>query len=1138
MKDNKFLNRIISALLLVATLLSSAAMPVFADGADNGEENVNFCDPASDYNVTVAPSDVLRVLYPDSLTDAEADYADAYFENAPIYSADVGAEHVRASVVGDKLLVTASSRSYTADNGETVIWTPVSATCGDQFAALTKEGDDYICELLITESDAVTVEYRATLSLPLSYIEALSNFAYEDARAAAKIKEDNSAALEKYLDAYQKYEEYLNLSQKYLDDERKYSEYLEKKRVYDQSVTEYSAYLSQLSKYESDLAAYQKYVEDYKVYEAQKSEYESNYNANAARYEEYKAYLANLAKIRASMAAIESIYVTPSNGVGPLFKALQNAEIIGMIERHQDKLVSFYGVKQSDITAMRETSDELTELLIRYDEARAESEQSAFEFYKQNYSDISHKFNYLYEKMTAVLTKKIFIHVCALLETVEYKDDPEMATYKKWRIRNVLCHIYLICNALDDTSGNVTKWEFYQDSGEKFAYDFSDHLAQNVIISDNNASNPSALFWQDEVVFDASVLTPPKAPAEVKEPVEPHKVEEPTPPVEVKKPAPPTEVEAPTYAPKVENYDLVIRTEEYLADVMLAERTVTQGLELAVTQTVTRPFSADGAPVVAYFNFDGELLSTQQAPGSPTRPSTPAYEYKFEAWRRVEDGDDVLFFAEYEAKIREYDVIFKTADSDTALYSCRCAYGEIPEFIGAQPALDATDTKVFAFSGWYPRVSAVKGDVEYIAQFTESDRFYEINWVVHGKTVLTRNMKYGEQVMPPAVTAVQYIGGKLYEFKGWDTVPAKVSESKTYTAQFDVTVLSALPDGGEGDISIGHNGSSYVLTSEAEVVSVKGLLSEAREDGSGVNLYVGGLILKLDAEAAASLCANGAQSFSVLKSEKGVGYSFTNSDGYSVRFNGKALMTLTNNLGRSDGIYAVYTASNGAMGEVECSATEHTAELVARPDNLYALKAHYSVTVEDAEGGGVLCDRTLYREGETVVLTVRPQPENRLISLTVTDSDGNVIDVTDKSYFVMPAKDVTVKATFAPKTYTVTFMSNGAVISTQEYLLGEKIIIPEIPLSFEKEGYVYTFVGWSVPLNDASVVTGTAVYEALYSSIPVELKVAPDTRSATDVVVKEQLIPIVCFAVVFAAAVSVIVVFSVKLIKRNKGRKR
>ena len=104
MKDNKFLNRIISALLLVATLLSSAAIPAFANGSD-GEENVNFCDPASDYNVTVAPSDVLRVLYPDSLTDAEADYADAYFENAPIYSADVGAEHVRASVVGDKLLV-------------------------------------------------------------------------------------------------------------------------------------------------------------------------------------------------------------------------------------------------------------------------------------------------------------------------------------------------------------------------------------------------------------------------------------------------------------------------------------------------------------------------------------------------------------------------------------------------------------------------------------------------------------------------------------------------------------------------------------------------------------------------------------------------------------------------------------------------------------------------------------------------------------------------------------------------------------------------------------------------------------------------------------------------------------------------
>lgn len=77
----------------------------------------------------------------------------------------------------------------------------------------------------------------------------------------------------------------------------------------------------------------------------------------------------------------------------------------------------------------------------------------------------------------------------------------------------------------------------------------------------------------------------------------------------------------------------------------------------------------------------------------------------------------------------------------------------------------------------------------------------------------------------------------------------------------------------------------------------------------------------------------------------------------------------------------------------------------------------YAVAVEDASHGSVKADRTRAASGTTVTITVTPDGGYELDALTVTDSRGNELKLTDKGggkyTFRMPASKVTVEASFA-----------------------------------------------------------------------------------------------------------------------------
>ncbi len=1137
MRLSCFLKKALSLSLALLFVLIPLAQALPASASVSPEFSPNFGEVGGTNNISLSPSQLLELLYMGDVSEAEAAYADKYFDNALIYGADIPADTISTQINGDTLSVTAAAKSYTSESGTSVTWVPTDISYGETSLPAQKSEDAYSASFTLTDSRSATVSYRAVLTLDGDYVLSLANLAYLDKAEAEQIKQTHSAALEEYNAASAKYSEYLAAIDKYESDLVLYKEYLRQKEIYDARNAEYTKYLSDMAKFEKDYAAYQKYLSDMETYNVLYKQYTDDCEKNAALYDEYRAYLVEISKINTSMAAMESLFVTPTNGVRELYEALQNAELVAMIERHQDKLVSLYGVKQSDITAMRRTSDELNALLSGYNDARNVSHAEAFAYYKAHYAEITQKFNYLYEKMSSILTKRIFQHICALLETVEYPDDPEMATYKKWRIRNVLCHIYLICYSLDDSKTLGNTWNFYQDNGELFDYDFADLLSQNVILSDQNSANPASLSYPVGDYSQIVIPTPPTKPAEVAVPVLPHEVAKPTPPTPVKDPGErPAEVSAPTERPQIENFELVYRTDTELANTELSERALPSSLEIQLTHSIERPFSTS-EPLDIYYNYDGSLISYGTEPASPTRPPSVSHTYTFSSWRSKQDGNTVIHTAVYESAPRAYTVTFKAYEgADGVLMTQQYLYGETPAYTGETPTRPPSNDTVYTFNGWSPALSAVKADTVYVGKYTESERLYRVSWKIFDDT-LSRELPYGASPTEPTVSGTKYEGGVLYEFKGWDAQIETVSRDITYTALFERTVLadSSLPN---TDIKVEHYGNDYTLNVSQSEVIFDGLIEKANSSGAAIALVNDKMTLKLDKITVRTFNDLDIDGIKIIgDSDNSFGYVLTDAEGNPKSYSTPVLISVKNPLSVSENLYAEYRgyARSAGVGYAPCYATADKVELEALPMKLYTIKRYYSVSLTEVSGGTISVNgSSLCRGGDIVTIQASPNPEQELTKLFYTSPTGESFDITKQRQFVMPEGDVSVGAEFSQKKYTVTFMNGEKVISQEKYLLGDIIVIPEIPLSYEENGYTYTFVEWSSPI---SVVTGNAVFRAIYRAVPTSEKQIPNTESATSVVWRELILPLIISFVLIIAAAVLLTISIKRALKTSKRRK-
>ena len=1064
--------------------------------------------------VSVSPSEILKRLYPDTVSDEEAAYADRYFDTVLLYSDNVCPSSVEVEIQDENIRVFATPKIYEAQNGSTVKWIPVRAICAEQTAALIKDGDRYSCLISAPDANFVSVEYECEIELPEDYALALANFAFNDKQTAKRISSEYEQASTEYLS-------YLKKLHEYTDDLAAYEEYLEKKAVYDEALTKYNAYLSAFAAYEKEIKAYEKYLAAMVTYKSEKEAYEKAYAENTAEYEEYKKYLANLQAVRTATYALESMFVRPDNGVGTLYNALQNKELVAMIEKYDDELVTLYGVERENINVMRDVSDELNELLGGYNEAREESERAAFEFYRDNYAEICEKFNYLYDKMTSVLTDTIYIHVCALIE-VEYKSDKEMATYKKWRIRNVLCHVYLICHVLDDSVTAPEAWDFYSETGESISYNFGDLLGQNVILTDTDNASPEGIEWWEGEVPATDLPKAPKKPAEVKEPSAPLEVKKPTAPQQVSDPGePPAAVFPPSFGENSADFQVYLRAEHYLSDVTTVSRELPSDLALTFKRVVERPFASE--PLTAYYSHDGRILSINSVPQAPVRESSEQYDYTFDGWSEtVCDNGDVFYMPRFTQSARTYSVSFEHSSGEV-ICADEYEYGETPVFNGEVPTKESTTDTVYSFAGWSPQITPVTADASYIATFTQTERLYSVSWSILGKTV-TRELSYGELPTPPAVRSETFIGGTLYTFDGWDKTPVKVTGNAEYTAKFTQKELVKIE--GSDELSVYASENDYVITTSADKVEAFNLIRTAAADGRNIRVTSNGVTVTVPNSTVVNLSNLGTATLAFTRSENGVGYNFTKSNGSAVRFSGDVWMSLPC---AEDQALNPFVLANGKT-RLSCTALGNTVEFKAKNGTSYAVSRYYTLTVKHGDGGAVFCPLDLYPAGSLLELEFFPNAEFAVSKITLTDKDGHSVELPVSGEIFMPAYDATLSVEFDVKKYEIRFMSGGELIDTHYYALGETVVAPEIPLTFEKDGFIYTFIGWSKPLG---LVMGNDTYTAKYYSVRIEDAPVPEDQTALETVLIRHVLPVVIVLVGIGAAITVTVI-----IVRKKTKKK
>ena len=124
-------------------------------------------------------------------------------------------------------------------------------------------------------------------------------------------------------------------------------------------------------------------------------------------------------------------------------------------------------------------------------------------------------------------------------------------------------------------------------------------------------------------------------------------------------------------------------------------------------------------------------------------------------------------------------------------------------------------------------------------------------------------------------------------------------------------------------------------------------------------------------------------------------------------------LTATPDAGYAFGAWTVTDADGGAV-TVENSSFTMPAKAVTVSATFTAVApTTYAVNVPPKlAGGAVTADKTEAAAGETVTLTVTPDDGFHTTEVTVTDADGGNVPV-ENSAFTMPAKAVTVTATFA-----------------------------------------------------------------------------------------------------------------------------
>jgi hypothetical protein len=145
---------------------------------------------------------------------------------------------------------------------------------------------------------------------------------------------------------------------------------------------------------------------------------------------------------------------------------------------------------------------------------------------------------------------------------------------------------------------------------------------------------------------------------------------------------------------------------------------------------------------------------------------------------------DVTLVA-YFTETTPLNVVFKNYDG-SILAETLAGSGTKPVYKGAEPTKPSTVDKTYSFSGWLPELGIIYEDTEYIAQFSEAARLYDIRFLnYNGALIANIPTAYGEipvyQGQPPTRPDDNTW---TYTFDSWTPELVAVTKNASYTAVY------------------------------------------------------------------------------------------------------------------------------------------------------------------------------------------------------------------------------------------------------------------------------------------------------------------------------------------------------------------
>ncbi len=205
---------------------------------------------------------------------------------------------------------------------------------------------------------------------------------------------------------------------------------------------------------------------------------------------------------------------------------------------------------------------------------------------------------------------------------------------------------------------------------------------------------------------------------------------------------------------------------------------------------------------ISFVDDNGINLSLQKlnygdsivSPTDPSKASTAQYRYTFDGWYTSAVGGtkvtsfgvvtgDATFYARYTSVTNKYTVVWKDYDGKVLETDNNVSYGTMPEYNGTTPTRTADNTYTYTFNGWDKTLSAVTGNQEYIAVYTNTYKTYtvSISKNIQAAGIISGGGTYhynDEVVLSASINSGYY-------FIGWYNGNTEVSKNISY--KFNIT---------------------------------------------------------------------------------------------------------------------------------------------------------------------------------------------------------------------------------------------------------------------------------------------------------------------------------------------------------------